>query len=137
VLDAGVVPRRGPGGLTPTLRETARRYLLEADEDVPLPLEVNLWPGTPRRHAGARYRAARAPVMARDPSRPTMPPPPPPHLVTLRCTATEAALIVRVLRATPAGEVAAAHLADVLAEEVVLSERRSPAGMPPVGALWR
>jgi hypothetical protein len=41
VLDAGVVPRRGPGGLTPTVRETARRYLLEADPDVPLSLETN------------------------------------------------------------------------------------------------
>jgi hypothetical protein len=39
-LDSGIVRRRGPGGLTPTVRETARRYLLEADPDVPLPLEV-------------------------------------------------------------------------------------------------
>jgi hypothetical protein len=40
VLDAGVTPRRGYGAIRPTVQTSARRYLLEADADVPLPLET-------------------------------------------------------------------------------------------------
>jgi hypothetical protein len=48
-------------------------------------------------------------------------------LVTLRCTASEVALILHALRAVPPERDAAAQrLADMLAAEVALGERRRP-----------
>ena len=61
-------------------------------------------------------------MAARGPIVPLEPVDPPPRLVRLRCTTDEAALIVRTLRASPEGP-AARRLADVLAQEVLLTTR--------------
>ena len=64
--------------------------------------------------------------MARPPSEQPPLDPPPPRLVRLRVTEPEAALIVRVLRATPSGDAQAQRLADILAEEAALLRHASP-----------